>query len=227
MKAYKFRAASQFAFALDIIFNRRLYCADWRTLNDPMEGRFVCTDRGPNERDLEEEVAKIIEEKDGLRISSLSQTFDSHLLWAHYASGFDGLAVEVELPDDSDQIKTLRYRGVFASISVDKPFDAYETARQILSSKYKEWEYEKEVRVLQRGDWFRLGKPVSRVIAGHRMNPALFRALRMVCEREGIELCRTGIGDEGIDADRVLPLEPGTKRSHGRARRSRVEKAAS
>ena len=59
MKAYKFRAASQFAFALDIIFNRRLYCADWRTLNDPMEGRFVCTDRGPNERDLEEEVAKI------------------------------------------------------------------------------------------------------------------------------------------------------------------------
>ena len=50
MKAYKFRAASQFAFALDIIFNRRLYCADWRTLNDPMEGRFVCTDRGPNER---------------------------------------------------------------------------------------------------------------------------------------------------------------------------------
>ncbi|MGR3174323.1 MAG: hypothetical protein ACUZ8N_06955 [Candidatus Scalindua sp.] len=40
MKAYKFRPASQIAFASDIIINKRLHCADWKNLNDPMEGTY-------------------------------------------------------------------------------------------------------------------------------------------------------------------------------------------
>jgi hypothetical protein len=80
-------------------------------------------------------------------------------------------------------------------------------ANEVLSSKYQEWEYEKEVRILQADEWFYLEKPVQRVIAGHRMLPALFEAMNIICNSMGIEFCRTGIGDEGIDADYVAPSE--------------------
>lgn len=221
MKAYKFRSSSQLPFALDIIFNSRLYCADWRNLNDPMEGMFVYSYRSSEGRDYKDEVAQIIEHKKQLKLCSLSKTFDCHLLWAHYASGFDGLAIEVELPDRSPVIKTVEYRGVFASVSFDTPMRPDRAAEEVLSSKYQEWSYEQEVRVLQPNDWYKLPKPVSHVIAGHRMNPALFEALRIICENRGIRLSRTGIGDMGIDADRVPLLsedERLTKRSSGRLR---------
>jgi hypothetical protein len=206
MKAYKFRSSSQLPFALDIVFNNRLYCSDWSNLNDPMEGMFVYHHHGSKGRDLKEEVAQIIKHKKQLKVCSLSKTFDCHLLWAHYASGFDGLAIEVELPDQSPVIKQVEYRGVFASVSLDNPIPPAQAAERVLSSKYQEWSYEQEVRVLQSNEWYQLPTPVRRIIAGHRMNPALFEALRIICERKKIMICRTGIGDEGIDADRVPPL---------------------
>lgn len=220
MKAYKFRSSSQLPFALDIIFNNRLYCSDWRDLNDPMEGMFVYSYRSTDEKDYRDQVGEIVRHKKRLKVCSLSKTFDCHLLWAYYASGFDGLAIEVELPDRSPVVREVTYRGVFGSFSFDRPVSPEQAAEQVLSSKYHEWKYEQEVRILQHDEWYRLEKPVSRVIAGHRMNPALFEALRIVCEQKGILLNRTGIGDEGIDADYVPTrnadnLRP-TKRSSGR-----------
>lgn len=212
VKAYKFRSSSQLPFALDIIFNSRLYCADWRNLNDPMEGMFVYSYGTAEGRDYKEEVAQIIEHKKRLKICSLSKTFDCHLLWAHYASGFDGLAIEVELPDRSPVIKSVDYRGVFASVSFDMPMPPDRAAEEVLSSKYREWSYEQEVRVLQQDDWYKLPKPVNHVIAGHRMNPALFEALRIICEHKNITLSRTGIGDMGIDADHVPLLSEEAER---------------
>ena len=205
MRAFKFRSEDQVAYALDIIFNRRLYCSDWSKLNDPVEGHFSYQYSGSKRTDPAGPVAELIRNKKRLRVCSLSQTFDCHLLWSHYASGFSGMAIEVELPD-SPRIKPVRYEGVFAFLHLDDGTDTLAAADQVLTSKYQEWFYEREVRILQREEWFELEQPVVRVIAGHRMNPALFRALQMVCEREGIPLRRTGIGDEGIDADYVPPL---------------------
>jgi hypothetical protein len=39
------------------------------------------------------------------------------------------------------------------------------------------------------------------------MQPAVLDALQIICERKDITLNRTGIGDEGIDADFLPPLE--------------------
>ncbi len=207
MKAYKFRASSQLSFALDIIFNNRLFCSDWRNLNDPMEGMFVYSYRSTDERDYTDHVAEIVRQKKQLKVCSLSKTFDCHLLWAHYASGFDGLAIEVDLPDQSPIIKEVQYEGVFSSVSFDGPVRPDQAAEQVLTSKFHEWKYEQEVRILQRDDWYYLEKPVSRVIVGHRMHPALFESLQVICERKGITLNKTGIVDEGIDADYVPPLD--------------------
>lgn len=224
MRAYKFRSASQFAFVLDIILNRRLFCSDWRQQNDPMEGMFAYSYGSADEEDLSNRVAQIITQKKRLKICSLSKTFDSHLMWAHYAGGFDGVAIEVNLPEDNPYVKEVRYRGVFESVSLSAQRPPEAVANQILSSKYDAWEYEKEVRILQHDSYFHLRDPVSRVIAGHRMPPALFEGLHIICSSLGIELCRTGIGDEGIDADQVeTPRKLGlTKRSSGPSRLRRA-----
>jgi len=142
------------------------------------------------------------------------------LLWSHYASGFSGLAVEVELPDDSCSIRKVEYRGVFAGVNFHGHVNAQQAAEDILGSKYSEWSYEREIRVIHRENYFPLAGPVKHVIAGHRMEPALFDALNFICHQKGIRFSRTGIGDEGIDADFVEPpktLKNARKeKTHGR-----------
>lgn len=224
MRAYKFRSASQIAFALDIIINRRLFCSDWKMLNDPMEGMFVYSLQSSDGYDSKKKVQQIIKEKKRLKICSLSATYDSHLLWAHYAGGFDGCAIEVEIPDNHRSMKKVEYRGVFAHVSMPNERSPEELANQVLSSKYQEWNYEQEVRILQSEEWFQLDEPVKRVIVGHRMPPALFEAMNIICHSMGIQFCRTGIGDEGIDADYVEPsavISPNTQFNWDALKRAR------
>src|SRR5688500_14515121 len=100
MRAYKFRSAGQLALALDIVYHCRLYCSDWETLNDPLESLFMYSYLSPSDQSATTAAAKAVQAAAKLlKVCSLSQTFDSHLLWAHYAEGFTGLAVEVEVPD--------------------------------------------------------------------------------------------------------------------------------
>ena len=207
MKAYKFRPASQIAFAFDIIINKRLHCADWKNLNDPMEGTFVYSYKEKEESVVSKRVKGISEAKRKYKICPLSGTFDSHLLWSHYTGGFDGVAIEVDLPDDTPSIKLVDYRGVFAFLDMDDNISEDEAAKKVLFSKYDEWQYEQEIRILNDSEWFELRRPIKRVIAGHRMPKALFNALNITCNSLGIILNKVGIGDEGIDADYVAPPE--------------------
>lgn len=205
MKAYKFRSAAQIGYAFDIIINRRLYCSDWRNLNDPMEGMFVYGHNAGAESDISKRVKGIVKEKRQYKVCSLAGTFDSHLLWSHYAGGFDGVAIEVDLPDDTHNIRKLEYRGVFAYVDMNSFTSEAEAAEQILFSKNKEWQYEKEIRILHDSEWYELPRPVTRVIAGQRMPQALFEVLNITCNSLGITFNKVGIGDEGIDADQVDP----------------------
>lgn len=206
MKAYKFRSSAQIAYALDIILNRRLHCSDWHRLNDPMEGMFVYSTHGP-EPEAQRRVKGIGEAKRQYKVCSLAGAFQSHLLWSHYAGGFDGLAIEIDLPDDDYRVRKVEYRGVFAFLDMDRVRDETEAAQRILYSKYRDWEYEQEVRILNETEWYGFERPVSRVIAGTRMPLALSETLSIVCERQNIQLCEVGIGDEGIDADAVFPMD--------------------
>lgn len=216
MKAYKFRASSQIDFAFDIIINQRLFCSDWKDLNDPMEGMFGYSLNMKSEIGIiEERIRGIRDSKRKYKICSLSSTFDSHLLWAHYAGGFDGVAIEVDLPENDPNIKNVEMRGVFGFVDMERFTTEEEAARMILFSKYNEWEYEKEIRILSENQWFNLGSPVSRVIAGPRMSKALFDVLNIVCTSLNVTLNRVGIGDTGIDADYVEPFNGFRKHSSG------------
>ena len=126
--------------------------------------------------------------------------------------------MEVELPEDHPSVKDITYRGVFHVVSLENGIDPLTTAEEILSTKYQAWEYEQEVRVLQHAQWFALAAPVRRVIVGHRMHEAVIEALKIICRSKHVELCRTGIGDEGIDADLITPRRR-RKRANGKAER--------
>lgn len=129
MIAYKFRAASQIAFAFDIIINKRLFCSEWVNLNDPMEGMFAYSVGLKPGFDVAKRVMGITNAKRKYKICSLSSTYDSHLLWAHYAGGFDGVAIEVELPDNDPDIKKVTPRGVFAFVDLENATDEDEVAK--------------------------------------------------------------------------------------------------
>lgn len=213
MRAYKFRSSTNIEFALDILLNRRLYCSDWRELNDPMEGMYVYSARQGQESHAASLVKGIGSEKSRYKICSLASDFQSHLMWAHYASGFSGVAIEVDLPDDDPNICEVRYRGVFDFIDMAQIDDERQAARRILQSKYDAWSYEREIRILHSRPFYDLlAKPV-RLIAGPRMNSALFDTLQLVCERELIDFCKIGVGDEGLDADYVEPLSERRRKS--------------
>lgn len=204
MKAYKFRSSTQADFIFDILMNKRLYCSDWKNLNDPMEGIFAYSHN--NESFVEQKIKEIGDSKRQYKICSLSRTFDNHLLWAHYANGFDGVAIEIELPEDNQNIKKLDYdRGVFANVNITPNSDAEKIAKDILFSKYNVWNYEEEIRILHDQSYYQNIK-VTKVICGHRMNQALYDVLNLVCNQLNIGFTKVGIGDEGLDADYVEPL---------------------
>jgi hypothetical protein len=182
-----------------------------------MEGVFAYSTKG-DEPHVQELVKGIGEAKSRYKICSLCADFQSHLLWSHYAGGFDGVAIEVELPEHDNMVRTVEYRGVFAFLDMDRVVDEQEAAQRILFSKYQEWSYEQEIRILSMSEWYDLDRPIRRVIAGHRMNQALFRTLALVCGREHIEFCKVGIGDEGIDADRVRSQDVEAPRRRSRRR---------
>ena len=213
MKAYKFKSASQADHVFDLIINKRLFCAPLESLNDPMEGAFVYSCNAKDDSSAVDTLASNVNKAlKKLRVCSLSSTFDCHLLWAHYANGFNGVAIEIDLPDDHPQISEVTYRGVFGHFAYSASLTAEAAARQILASKYQEWRYEKELRVISEATWFDEDVTVSRIIVGHRVHPALFDALQMVCEREEVGFNKVGFGDEGIDADWVPSISERSER---------------
>ncbi len=207
MKVYKFRSTEQMAFIFDILLNKRLYCSSWKDLNDPMEGMFTYQYDREEESDTEKKVKGIIESKQKYKICSLSSTYDNHLLWAHYANGFDGVAIEIELQDNNDKIKPIDYdRGVFAHVNIQQQPSEDQAAQDILFSKNKVWKYEEEIRILHDSEYFDDFK-ITRLVVGHRVQEALFKVLNMICSQLDIPFGRVGIGDEGIDIDRIDPLK--------------------
>jgi hypothetical protein len=192
MPLFKFRSEEKFGYALDIILNRRLYCADWRDMNDIMEGWAVpCVDKVYNG---EVAYSKVAEAKGNLRVCSLSTTFKSHLLWAHYASGFKGMAIEVDVPGHliEDVI-------CLSDISDGFPETTYPEliAKECLRRKHTDWEYECEVRIIQREEYVN-NVSVIRVIAGSRMDKALLKTLYKACHLQGIGLCGLGFVNNEI-----------------------------
>lgn len=197
MLAYKFRSSNQLSLIIDIVRCQRLHCSDWAIMNDPLEGCFYYSE------DYSERLAPLTTAKQKYRVCALSKTFRNRLLWAHYASGFDGVAIEVDLPKHefghTFHDVVFQSRNPEADLHDDEP--PQEKALFILKHKHTDWAYEEEVRIIQKAKHYQLKKPVTRIILGRRFNEERLPELRRVCEQSAVVLKHARLEDEGVFID--------------------------
>ena len=174
--AYRFRGDNSPEFTIDILQNYRLFCAEWGALNDPMEGTYdtlLIADEGKRSSAIE----RIYQEKVKLRICSLSHSYKTHCMWAYYASDYRGVAIEIEFPDGV--LRNVDYcSGSRVQSWVDKA-NPYEIACDILTKKHRDWDREKEARLLHTGQFYQLQPhSIRRVILGSRIGDAFEQKIR-------------------------------------------------
>ncbi|PPD34252.1 MAG: hypothetical protein CTY19_05230 [Methylomonas sp.] len=149
IKAYKFRPLNNFENIADIFCNNRFYASHYSSLNDPMEGMIKYED------DVQQEsIDQVNEFKEDIRICSFSESFDNLLLWAHYADGFKGICIEIELISNYPGYPAgyVNYQGGFTVGN-----DILKATKKIqfaaLLVKNTVWRYEKEIRVFTKDEY--------------------------------------------------------------------------
>lgn len=167
MKVYRFRSDQNPEYTVDILLNRRLYCAHWRDLNDPMEG--TCSTLVINEEHKRQQARQAIyNEKVKLRICSLSTTYKKHTMWAYYANGFKGLAIELEI--DEKKLHRVDYASGARIQEWADGSSPNKIARDILTKKHSDWKDEHEFRLLHDAQYFQLAPGSIRgIILGSRI----------------------------------------------------------
>ena len=152
----------------DIYENNRFYASVYNVLDDPMEGIFE------SYNGLESDVVqKIIHGKTDTHVCSLSPTYSSMLMWSFYANYHKGYCVEAEI-DDKNLLNVI-YDDIPIKIeSQDVSED--EKIKMILSRKYKDWAFEKELRVLCKERYVNIS--VKSIYFGMRVNDNLFDQLK-------------------------------------------------
>jgi hypothetical protein len=107
-----------------------------------------------------------------------------------------------ELTDIPEIITGVEYRKRVSQEILIEPTQSEESiARKVLLSKYDEWKYEEEIRILQNGEWYEFDScsHVTKIICGHRMNDCLFKAVQIIGNAKGIPVSKTTIEDSGIE----------------------------
>lgn len=145
---YKYRSLEDFERFLDIIVNNRLYGAVYKSLNDPMEGKF--NRDGLSKEDLD----TIYKNLKVTRICSLLskqnyQKFpDDYLMWSHYANSHTGCCIELKITNQYNSgwtLKEVNYTDIMPNVKGDDKNKIY----SILSVKTPLWNNEKEVRAVK------------------------------------------------------------------------------
>lgn len=182
--AYKFKSDKDLDHVLEAILEDKLYCADWRDLNDPMEGYFSFWGD-------ERELRQILSEKEKCRVCALSKTWREALLWCHYANGFRGLALAVNLTGLTNY--SVAYEEYIPELDETlKPTNLSTTAwkaRHILSHKLKYWKIEDEVRIIKTCTYVDVS--VVGLLVGFRMPDPIKRTLIHLAEQKGIACFET------------------------------------
>jgi hypothetical protein len=169
---YKYRGLENFKNFVDIILKNRLYAAQYKDLNDPMEGQYYYH-QGELNKTIRD---KILEEKGTLRILSLSRVNNNQLMWSHYADGHKGIAIGVKIDNSKYDVQPIDYDGIATIRNSD--YNG-QTAREILRHKLEVWNYEEEERVFQRNQMF-IDVKIEEIILGQRVsnqNNGLIREL--------------------------------------------------
>lgn len=132
--------------AIEDLEKRRIKISTLNTLNDPFEfmpyRRYSLKERQPYNR-----VFREMSKKWG--VLCFSKVWTEQLLWAHYADKHKGIALAFETPEDGllkVEYDPSEIRKKFNL--TDNPTENENEFLDLAKVKFKEWEYEKEYRLL-------------------------------------------------------------------------------
>lgn len=188
MLVYKYRSnKSPKNRDLKSLINNQIYAPLFEELNDPFEGIFIDelsslitiieTAAKIDGSEIKENLEDIKKIKNKLGVYSLSKTFKSELLWAHYANAHKGFCIEYNL----DKLKD-RYRGFCNEILVKynsklpilsyTDIESKSFLQKLFGSKSIPWKYEKEIRLLFDNHSFKNYHPsaLTGIYFGERMS---------------------------------------------------------
>lgn len=154
-----------------------IWCSNFERMNDPMEGFYRSGSSSGRSQEGERLSETMWNEKSSLGIASLSETWDSELMWAHYADGFRGICVTYKV---RNLLRGLGEDCGLTRVSYgDRPYylnmrdrrNSDVRARAALSTKSHRWSYEREWRLFapQCGAAHHGTNVVAAVSLGHRM----------------------------------------------------------
>lgn len=143
MRLYHFLSAEH---ALDDIRRRRIKIARFTELNDPFE--LVAADfSDPLQRKILRGWKETFQEKWG--ILCFSRTWQNPVLWSHYADKHKGIALGFDIADKF--LMPIKYTSTRINVDLvglhNKGKLDSQLMNRFLRTKFKDWNYEKEVRV--------------------------------------------------------------------------------
>lgn len=176
-KAYKYRGGrgildkdGKSIFERDVmtLANNQLYLPTKDGLNDPTEGvygddalRIFFNVFSKYSHNIEEQYNKFTEKFGKVGVYSLSKTFDNELLWAYYASGHTGFAIEydIDILEQSLNYNTyaqqlykfdVEYLNDMPQIDIStiRGNEIVEMLKRFIGTKSSSWAHEKEVRLI-------------------------------------------------------------------------------
>ena len=174
---YKYKSLENFKNFVDIVINQRIYAANYKELNDPMEGQYI------HSTQFNKAISEAIwNEKQKIRILSLSKNENMPLMWSHYANGHRGVVIGVEIDENEYEVRPIDYSEYkfYVENNLKYPHDI--TAVQILSQKHKVWEYEEEVRVFIKDGTQYVKVIVKEIIIGSKMSNQDFSLVKKLLE---------------------------------------------
>lgn len=154
---FKFKSLTteNLPYSLDVIDNHRLYLSTRSELNDPMEGGIGLVSLAIPSSGIYESVGVphpiVIEQMDKYRILSLTSSFDSPQMWAHYAANYSGLCFIFSTRDSLSSIRNVNYTNKKFRFTEQDLAQAHIGLDQYIENAYyyksQGWEYENEWRV--------------------------------------------------------------------------------
>ena len=213
MKLYKFRAFDNIEYTMDIIMKERLYCADYKSLNDPFEGLFSTIEMqsigvlkiggAPGihfAQSCQKTSYKTIDQLPALEkpplICSLSCSMSDVRMWSLYASGHTGCAIEVDLEVEGNKIVGVTYDKGIRHFKNKLRDDT--KAVDILSFKTNHWEYEKEYRIFSEEKFYSVNGKITGIYLGFRVQD-IHKDLIVRCTPKEIPIYETRIEEKTVE----------------------------
>lgn len=176
-KAYKYRGGrgildkdGKSIFERDVmtLVNNQLYLPTKDGLNDPTEGvyrddtlRMFFNVFSKYSHNVEEQYNKFTERFGKVGVYSLSKTFDNELLWAYYASGHTGFAIEYDIDILEQSLNYNAYAQQLYKFDVEywnnvpqidistiRGNEIVEMLKRFIGAKSSSWAHEKEIRLI-------------------------------------------------------------------------------